>query len=124
MTKAHILAAVGEALGDEAAERLSGKKKQEMAEDAEKLLSGTGWLPPLLRTERPALLEARQQVEAEAETFADAPETKEPEAVFAGDQMTDPDAPVAEGLAEPEGEATAPDVADAEDGAVFHEAAE
>lgn len=83
VTKAHILAAVGEALGDEAAERLSGKKKQEMAEDAEKLLSGTEWLPPLLRTERSALLEAPQQVEAEAETFADAPETKEPEGVAA-----------------------------------------
>ncbi|MGV2052491.1 ParB/RepB/Spo0J family partition protein [Agrobacterium sp. 22-209-1] len=150
VTKANILAAVGEALGDEAAERLSGKKKQEMAEDAEKLLAGSGWLPLLLRTERPAWLDAPQQVEAEAETVAEASETAEPEdvaadaaepatpeptatdaaefaepeAVSAEDQVTDPDAPAAEGSAEPEGEATAPDAADAEDGAAFHEAAE
>jgi len=54
VTKAHILAAVREAVGDEAAERMAGMKKQAMAEAAEQLLVGTGWLPPLLRTERPA----------------------------------------------------------------------
>ncbi|MFB9948925.1 ParB/RepB/Spo0J family partition protein [Rhizobium puerariae] len=132
VTKAHILAAVGEALGDEVAERLSGKKKQEMAEDAENLLSGTGWLPPLLRTERPAWLDAPQQAEAEAKAFAEAPEPTateaeefaEPEAISAEDQVTDPNAPAAEGPAGPEGEATGLDAADAEDGAVFHEAAE
>lgn len=54
VTKAHILAAVREALGDEAAERIADKKKVEMAEAAEQLLAGTGWLPPVLRTQRPA----------------------------------------------------------------------
>ncbi|MBZ9791669.1 ParB/RepB/Spo0J family partition protein [Rhizobium sp. 3T7] len=54
VTKAHILAAVREALGDEAAERIADKKKVEMAEAAEQLLAGTGWLPPMLHTERPA----------------------------------------------------------------------
>ncbi len=49
-TKAHILAAVREAVGDEAADRISSMKKQPMAEAAEQLLAGTGWLPALLRT--------------------------------------------------------------------------
>lgn len=64
ITKAHILAAVREAVSDEAAERIAGKKKQEMAEAAEQLLAGTGWLPPLLRTDRPAWLGAEQEAEA------------------------------------------------------------
>lgn len=67
VTKAQILAAVREALGDEAAERIADKKKQEMAEKAEQLIAGTGWLPPLLRTERPAWL-ADEQPEAPAMT--------------------------------------------------------
>ncbi|MFG1359025.1 ParB/RepB/Spo0J family partition protein [Xanthobacter pseudotagetidis] len=57
VTKAHILAAVRDALGDEAAEQIADKKKVEMAEAAEQLLAGTGWLPPALRTERPAWLD-------------------------------------------------------------------
>ncbi|UHD45476.1 ParB/RepB/Spo0J family partition protein [Aureimonas altamirensis] len=60
VTKAHILAAVREALGDEAADRIAGLKKQAMAETAEQLLAGTGWLPPLLRTDRPAWLDGEQ----------------------------------------------------------------
>lgn len=60
VTKAHILAAVREALGDEAAERIADKKKVEMAEAAEQLLAGTGWLPPVLRTERPGWLTDEQ----------------------------------------------------------------
>lgn len=64
VTKAHILAAVQEAVSAEAAERIAGKKKQEMAEAAEQLLAGTGWLPPLLRTDRPAWLGAEQEAEA------------------------------------------------------------
>jgi ParB family chromosome partitioning protein len=50
ITKAHILAAVREAVGDEAADRIASMKKQPMAEAAEQLLAGTGWLPPLMRT--------------------------------------------------------------------------
>lgn len=49
VTKAHILAAVREALGDEAAERIADKKKQEMAATAEHLLAGTGYPPPIPR---------------------------------------------------------------------------
>ena len=50
VTKALILAAVREAVSDEAADRIAGMKKQPMAEAAEQLLAGTGWLPPLMRT--------------------------------------------------------------------------
>ena len=50
VTKALILDAVREAVSDEAADRLASMKKQPMAEAAEQLLAGTGWLPPLMRT--------------------------------------------------------------------------
>ena len=53
VTKANILGAVGEAVSGEATERLADLKKQEMAEAAEQLLAGTGWLPDLLRTLQP-----------------------------------------------------------------------
>lgn len=48
--KARVLEAVREAVGEEAAARLDGMKKQPMAEAAEQLVAGTGWLPPVLRT--------------------------------------------------------------------------
>ncbi|MBC8719950.1 ParB/Srx family N-terminal domain-containing protein [Ochrobactrum sp. Marseille-Q0166] len=81
VTKAHILEAVVDGVGYGAAERIKDKKKQEMAENAEQLLAGSGWLPPLLRTERPSWQDEPQQAEAEAEaeTVADAPETIESE---------------------------------------------
>nr|WP_316628588.1 ParB/RepB/Spo0J family partition protein [uncultured Brevundimonas sp.] len=77
VTKAHILAAVRDALGDEAAERIADKKKVEMAEAAEQLLAGTGWLPTALRTERPAWHD-QQPAEASAPNTVEAeplPET-------------------------------------------------
>ncbi|MFG1481209.1 chromosome partitioning protein ParB, partial [Xanthobacter sp. V4C-4] len=70
VTKAHILNAVREGVGDEAAERIAGLKKAEMAQAAEQLLAGTGWLPSVLRTARPASRDA----EAEAVPFAQAAE--------------------------------------------------
>jgi ParB family chromosome partitioning protein len=39
---------------DEAAARISGLKKPDMANQAETLLAGTGWLPALLRRPQPA----------------------------------------------------------------------
>jgi ParB family chromosome partitioning protein len=77
VTKAHILAAVRDALGDEAAEQIADRKKPEMAEAAEQLLAGTGWLPPVLRTERPAWLADEQQ---EVPTAEDMPEATRAEA--------------------------------------------
>ena len=50
VTKAHILAAVREAKGDETAEMIAHLKKADMAAEAERLLQGTGWLPEGLRT--------------------------------------------------------------------------
>lgn len=46
--KALILAAVRDAVGPDAAERLAGMKKAAMAEVAERLVAGTGWLPSIL----------------------------------------------------------------------------
>ena len=50
VTKARILQVVREAKGAEAAERIAQLKKGEMAEMAEELLAGSGWLPEPLRT--------------------------------------------------------------------------
>jgi len=47
--KARILEAVREARGEQAAELIAHLKKGEMAQEAERLLSGSGWLPEPLR---------------------------------------------------------------------------
>ncbi|MEN5300294.1 ParB N-terminal domain-containing protein [Brucella sp. TWI559] len=60
VTKAHILAAVREAVSDAAAERIAGLKKTDMAEAAEQLLAETDWLPAVMRTARPAWLDEQQ----------------------------------------------------------------
>lgn len=73
VTKPHILAAVREAVSIEAAERMADMKKQEMAEAAEQLLVGTGWLPPLMRTQ--AVQERAEDPQADA-----VPEAKDPDA--------------------------------------------
>lgn len=69
VTKAYILAAVREAVSDEAAARIAGMKKQPMAEAAEQLLAGTGWLPVLLRTERAEWLDAEAPEAADTTTM-------------------------------------------------------
>ena len=50
VTKARILAAVREARGEDAARRLEGMKKDDMAKSAEGLLAGSRWLAEPLRT--------------------------------------------------------------------------
>ncbi|MGY2991201.1 hypothetical protein ACVWWD_000008 [Mesorhizobium sp. URHB0026] len=85
ITKAHILDAVREAASGEAADRLSDLQKQPMAEAAEQLLAGTGWLPAVLRTERPAIsvegqdevADARSSDVSELETKSAQPDTTE-----------------------------------------------
>lgn len=72
VTKAHILAATREAVSNEAADRIAGMKKQPMAEAAEQLVAGTGWLPPILRTSEPAWL-TEQAAEPDAVPEGDAP---------------------------------------------------
>ena len=70
VTKARIVDAVREARGEAAAARMTGLKKPEMAEFAETLLTGTGWLPEQLRTPGQTVATAEQHdfchVEAEA----------------------------------------------------------
>ena len=50
VTKARIVEAVREGAGEDAARRLDGMKKADMATAAEQALAGARWLPPLLRT--------------------------------------------------------------------------
>lgn len=64
VTKAHIGQAVSEAVSPEAAERIRPLKKDAMADEAERLVAGTGWLPAVLRTVEPEP-EASEAVEAE-----------------------------------------------------------
>lgn len=75
VTKAHILHAVREARGETVSARLSGLKKPLMAEQAEVLLDGTGWLPEALRSPAytlsvPATVGCDAEVPAEAATVA------------------------------------------------------
>ena len=62
VTKARIGEAVREAVSDDAAERIGGMKKPEMASEAEGLLAGKAWLPCLLRA--PVPVEPAVQSEA------------------------------------------------------------
>lgn len=50
ITKGQMLDTVREAQGDEAADRIAGLKKDDMAVEAARLVEGTGWLPRPLRT--------------------------------------------------------------------------
>lgn len=70
VTKARIGEAVAEAVSSEAATRIEGLKKPEMANEAERLLAGTGWLPVLLR--QPDAAPAAETSEAEPEPVATA----------------------------------------------------
>lgn len=64
VTKAHIVEAVAEGVSEDAARRIADMKKPDMAQTAEQLLAGTGWLPATLRTPK-AELEQSAPVEAE-----------------------------------------------------------
>ena len=50
VSKARVLDAVTEAVNAEEAGRIAGFKKADMAEAAERLVEGKGWLPVVLRT--------------------------------------------------------------------------
>jgi ParB family chromosome partitioning protein len=73
ITKARILEAVREGVSYDAADRMADMKKHDMAEAAEQLLVGTGWLPALMRTPQ-ALQEhpERPQTDAVTETKPEA----------------------------------------------------
>ncbi|WP_119419714.1 ParB/RepB/Spo0J family partition protein [Desertibaculum subflavum] len=67
VTKARIIEAVRESVSEAAAERIADMKKLPMAEAAEQLLAGTGWVPVLLRTPAAASDEAEQPMSVAAE---------------------------------------------------------
>jgi ParB family chromosome partitioning protein len=81
VTKARILEAVREAKGAHAADRLAHLKKGEMAEAAETMLAGTGWLPQPLRTPGQAIA----GVVDEAEASGDASASEQDDDAYAGD---------------------------------------
>jgi ParB family chromosome partitioning protein len=93
VTKAHILAAMREAKGDETAEMIAHLKKADMAAEAERLLQGTGWLPEGLRTQN---LDAPVPIE-EAGAPADEPSTAQDEELpaFLAETAEGPDYPAA-----------------------------
>ena len=99
VTKARILGAVREAKGEHAAQLIDHLKKVEMAEKAQALLAGSGWLPEPLRTPGHALPSAAEATDAEAgiaaelageETAANGGET-----AVGGDDAAAEDEPVA-----------------------------
>ena len=62
VTKARIGEAVAAAVSVEAAERIGGLKKPDMAREAEGLLAGKGWLPALLKSPEPVAPEPSSAV--------------------------------------------------------------
>ncbi len=64
ITKAQILAGVHEAKDADAAERLAGLKKADMAKAAEELLAPTGWVPAIFRTKSGAASEDESSPDA------------------------------------------------------------
>jgi ParB family chromosome partitioning protein len=69
VTKARILEAVREVKGEQAAQLTDHLKKGEMAEKAQQLLAGSGWLPEPLRTPGAAITANTQALE----TISDSP---------------------------------------------------
>jgi ParB family chromosome partitioning protein len=77
VTKAHIVDAVAEGVSEDAARRIADMKKPDMAQAAEQLLAGIGWLPAILRTPEP---EAEQPASVEVEDAETAEQPSEAEA--------------------------------------------
>ena len=89
VTKVRILAAVEEAKGVEVAARMTGMKKPNMAKEAERLLTDSGWLAEPLRTptvepvDEPAAIDGETAVEVEAASEQDGGEGDEHFAIAA-----------------------------------------
>ena len=79
VTKAHIVEAVTEGVSEDAARRIADMKKPDMAQVAEQLLAGTGWLPEVLRTPKP-----EQPAPAEVEDAGAVGQPSEAEAPHTG----------------------------------------
>ena len=68
VTKARIVQAVRETKGDQTAQAIQPLKKGEMAENAQELLAGTGWLPEPLRTPGRVFVTSAETREAEQDS--------------------------------------------------------
>lgn len=79
VTKARILASVREAKGTRAGDRIEHLKKGDMAEKAQELLAGSGWLTEPLRTpgQPVAVIETASSTEADRSTDPEVKETAE-----------------------------------------------
>ncbi|MGN8024341.1 ParB/RepB/Spo0J family partition protein [Phyllobacterium sp. 22229] len=75
VTKAHILASVREARGAQASDRIAHLKRGDMAEQAQELLAGTGWLPQALRTPGCTILAPADPVSAAGDRADEPAET-------------------------------------------------
>lgn len=73
ITKAQILEAVREAKGEDAARRLEGLKKPDMALAAEELIRPTDWLPMVLRTRAAAEASVEEHGDSEVVSMSDEP---------------------------------------------------
>ena len=77
VTKARILGAVREARGERAAQLIDHLKKTEMAEKAQELLAGSGWLPEPLRTPGRSLPDTVETTTVEPSESVDQPTGEE-----------------------------------------------
>ncbi len=83
VTKAHIVEAVTEGVSEDAARRIADMKKPDMAQAAEQLLSGTGWLPVALRTPEPGGVDPAPVEPEDTESVKQPPEVEDSEASYA-----------------------------------------
>ena len=100
VTKARILGAVREARGERAAQLIDHLKKTEMAEKAQELLAGSGWLPEPLRTPGRSLPDVVETTTVEPPESVDQPTGEETalnggETAMAEDEQPAEDEPVA-----------------------------
>jgi ParB family chromosome partitioning protein len=92
VTKARILQAVREARGETASQLIEQLKKGEMAERAQELLTGSGWLPEPLRT--PRTVDATTSLSSESsEISPDSPAGEESVATGCETAMADSELP-------------------------------
>lgn len=73
VAKARVLEAVTEAVNPEEAGRIAGFRKGDMAEAAERLVEGRGWLPSVLRTQAGVPAEAQEAGEGADDETRTAP---------------------------------------------------
>ena len=95
VTKARILQAVREAKGEQAVQQIDHLKKGEMAERAEALLAGSGWLPEPLRTPGRALPNSVEAIETDAADVVEETAVDGGEPAVAEAEAVEEDEPVA-----------------------------